>query len=149
MPDKIGMIPSEGVENQGLVRLWDFCFDETPLICEIHFCRNGAGVESRSLGVKLQIDGFRRLDTNDKLVARNVFENALRHIFELDTDFDFCFVEGCLQLRTSDLQKIAKSIPFPAFRMKGTPSHRGLLIQSVVAAKVGQTELGGTVSSSR
>lgn len=148
MPDKIGMIPSEGVENQGFIRLWDFCIGETPLICEIHFCWNCAGVESRHLGVKLQIDGFRGLDTNDKLVARNVFENALRYVFELNTDFDFCFVEGCSRLRTSDLQKIAETIPFPAFRMKGTPSHRGLLIQSVVAAKVGQTELGGTVSSS-
>ena len=40
-------------------------------------------------------------------------------------------------------------IPFPAFRMKGTPSHLGLWMNSVVAANVGQTEPGGTVVSSR
>lgn len=32
--------------------------------------------------------------------------------------------------------------------MKGTPSHRGLLIQRTIAAKVGLTESLGTVSSS-
>lgn len=43
----------------------------------------------------------------------------------------------------------AENGPFPAFRMNGTPSHRGLLTYSVVAANVGQFEFFGTVSSSR
>lgn len=38
--------------------------------------------------------------------------------------------------------------PFPAFMTNGTPSHLGLLIQSVIAANVGLTLSFGTVSSS-
>ena len=40
-------------------------------------------------------------------------------------------------------------LPLPAFKMKGTPFHRGLLTYATVAQKVLQRESSGTPSSSR
>jgi hypothetical protein len=89
------------------------------------------------------------LDTNDKLISGDILEDTLGNILELDTDLDLGLVESYVGGLAKTLQLVEQNSPLPALRMKGTPSHLGLFIQRVVAAYVGQTELRGTVSSSR
>lgn len=144
------MITLQGIKNKRLVRLWDLGVSEPPLVGEVHLGRHGTSVEPRKLRVHLQVDGLRGLDANDEFVSSNVFEDTLSDILELYANLDFGLVQRYILVSHAvRTQKRCHSLPLPALRMNGTPSHLGLLIQSVVAAKVGQTELGGTVLSWR
>lgn len=51
-------------------------------------------METRRLGVELEVHGLRGLDTDNELVTGNILEDALSDVFELDTNFDFRFIES-------------------------------------------------------
>ena len=44
--------------------------------------------------VELQINSLRRLDADNELITRNVFEDALGDVLELDADLNLRLVEG-------------------------------------------------------
>ena len=151
MTHEIRVISSQGVKNKCLVRFRNVSICEAFLVRQVHFCRDSTCVQAGRLRVAFEVYRFGRLDTDDKFVPSNILEDSLRHIFELNTYFDLGFVESLF--RYCQQNAIAKNDlgcpPLPAFRMKGTPSHLGLLIQRVQTAKVGLEEFGGTVLSSK
>jgi hypothetical protein len=115
--DKVAVIPLERIENQSpahahqfplvaveawysLVRLGNLEITEPPLVRQIHLGRYGPHLQPGRLGVHLEVHGFSWLDTDDELVARNLLEDALRHILVLDADLRLPFVESC---RTSSV----------------------------------------------
>lgn len=155
--DKVRVVAAERVEDEGLVRLGDLRLGEAALVRQVHLRGDRARVQAGCLRVQLEVHGLGWLDAQHELVARDVLENPLRDVLELDADLDLRLVERWssqigTQISYRELQKRGKNsacVPLPALRMKGTPSHRGLWIHNVVAAYVGQTELCGTVSSSR
>ena len=156
MAHKVGVIALECVEDERLVRLGDLVFRESPLVRQIHLGWQCARVQTRHLGVQLQVHGFGGLNAQDELVATDVFENTRGDVLELNSHFHFGVIQGFKSQNTSSSQLVRSlrtqggmSLPFPALRINGTPSQRGLLIHSVVAAKVGHVEFGGTVLSSR
>jgi hypothetical protein len=93
--DKVGVITLERVENKRLVRLWDLVVGEPPLIRQVHFGRHRVRVQARHLCVHLQVNRLGGLDADDELVARDVFEDTLSDVLELDTNFHLGFVQGC------------------------------------------------------
>lgn len=93
MANKVGMIATQSVEDQRLVRLWDFRLREAPLIRQIHLGWDRPCVQTRRLGVHLQVHGFGGLDSDHKLVARNVLEDTLCDVLELDANFNLGFVK--------------------------------------------------------
>jgi len=95
LADKIGVVTLERVEDERLVRLWDLGLGEPPLIGQVHFDGHGARVQARHLCVHLQVDRLGGLDAEDELVARDVVEDTLSDIFELDPHFHLSFVQGC------------------------------------------------------
>ena len=148
---KVGVIALERIQNKHLVRLWDLRVREPPLVCQVHLRRNRPERVSRRLRVQLQIHRFRRLDPHDQLVPRNLCKNTFRHIFKLHSNLHLGLVQRCITPSCHSCVSLFTHphSPLPAFRMNGTPSHLGFLIQSTVAANVGHTEFFGTVSSSR
>ena len=98
------MVALERIEDQALVRLGDLCVREAALVREVHLRRNCACIQTGGLRVEFQVDGLRRLDADHELVARNVLEDALGDILELDADLSLLLVEGC-QLSVAELSK--------------------------------------------
>lgn len=88
------MITLERVKNERLVGLRDMRLREPSLVSQVHLGWDSAGVQSWGFGVHFQVDSFGGLDTDDELVAGDVFEDSLCDIFELDADFDFGLVQG-------------------------------------------------------
>ena len=152
---EVGVIALESVEDERLVRLRDLWVRESPLVRQVHLGWYRAHPQTGLLGVQLQVHGLGGLNAQDKLVAPDVTENARGCILELNPHFHLSVVQGFKSQtrRKSTSSAITTTgkliLPFPALRMKGTPSQRGLLTHSVVAAKVGHVECAGTVSSSR
>lgn len=145
---KISMVTLHSIKNKRLVRFWDRDLSKSSFVRQIHVNWDGTSVKSGRLGIKFQVDRFRGLDSNDKLVSRNILEDSLCDVLELNSDLNLGLVQSCANGQQTPNQATAH-VPLPALRMKGTPSHLGLWIHKVVAAKVGHTESRGTESSSR
>lgn len=95
LADKVGVVTLERIEDERLVRLWDLGLGEPPLIRQVHFDRHRAHVQARHLCVHLQVDRLGGLNAEDKLVARDIVEDTLGDVFELDPHFHLGFVQGC------------------------------------------------------
>ena len=91
---KIRVVALECVEKERLVRLWDLVVREPPLVRQVHVGRQRTRVQAGRLGVQLEVHGLGRLDAQNELVARDVFEDALRDVLELDPHFHFGLVQG-------------------------------------------------------
>jgi hypothetical protein len=91
---KVRVVALERVKNERLVRLWDLVVPEPSLVRQVHLGRHRARVQTGFLGVHLEVHGFGGLNTQDEFVARNVLEDALRDVLELDPDFHLGFVQG-------------------------------------------------------
>lgn len=89
------MVALEGVEDEALVRLRDELVGEPPLVREVHLDRHRVRVQPGRLRVELEVDGLAGLDADDKLVARDILENALRDVLVLYPDLYLCLVERC------------------------------------------------------
>ena len=94
MAHKVRMVTLERVKDERLIRLWDLAVPESSLVRQVHLGRHRARVQTRRLGVHLEIHRLGGLDTQDELVARNVLEDALRDVLELDPHFHLGFVQG-------------------------------------------------------
>ena len=88
------MVTLERVKDKRLVRLGDMYVREPPFVREVHLGRDRTRVETGRLRVELQVHGFGRLDTEDELVTRDVLEDALCNVLELDPDLDLGFVQS-------------------------------------------------------
>lgn len=88
------MVTLERIEDKSLVRLWDFSIGESFLVGQVELDGDGSGSETWQFGVHLHVDGFGWLDSEDKLVSRDVVEDAWRGVLELDTDLDLAVVKG-------------------------------------------------------
>ncbi len=64
------------------------------------------------------------LDADDELVVVGVFQHCVGGVFELDSDFRLGFAQGCYRELLSVLPEVIYWVPFPDFKMKGTPSQR-------------------------
>ena len=89
------MVTLERVEDERLVRLGDLIIGEPSLVRQVHFGGERACVEAGCLGIHLQVHGLGGLDAEDELVARDVFEDTLTDVLELDPHFHLGFVQGC------------------------------------------------------
>ena len=89
---KVGVVALERVEDERLVCLWDLVVREPSLVRQVHVGRQRAHVQARRLGVQLEVHGLGRLDAQDEFIARDVFENTLRDVLELDSHFHFGLV---------------------------------------------------------
>jgi hypothetical protein len=143
--DKVRVVAFESIKNEGFVGLGDSGVGETFGIGEVELDGNCACGETGELGVHLHVNGLRRLDSQNELVSGDVVEDASCRVLELNSNLDLGLVECC---KGSAFARADFYAPFPAFMMNGTPSHRGLLTQRTIAAKVGLAESLGTVSSS-
>ena len=94
---KVGVVALERVEEERLVRLGDLVIREPPLVRQVHLGRQRAHVQAGRLGVQLEVHGLGGLDAQDELVARDVLEDALRDVLELDAHFHFGLVQGFSQ----------------------------------------------------
>ncbi len=93
MAHKVGVIALECVEDERLVRLGDLVFRESPLVRQIHLGWQCARVQTRHLGVQLQVHGFGGLNAQDELVATDVFENTRGDVLELNSHFHFGVIQ--------------------------------------------------------
>ncbi len=91
---KVGVIALECVEDERLVRLRDLIFHESPLVRQVHLGRQCARVQTRHLGVHLEVHGFRGLNAQDELVATDIFENTRGDILELNSHFHLGVIQG-------------------------------------------------------
>lgn len=91
---KIRVVALERVTDERLVRLWDLVVSEPSLVRQVHLGRHRARVQTGLLGVHLEVHGLGGLDTQDELVTRDVLEDALRDVLELDPHFHLGFVQG-------------------------------------------------------
>ena len=87
MAHKVGVIALECVENESLVRLGDLIFHESPFVRQVHLGWECARVQTRHLGVQLQVHSFGGLNAQDELVATDVFENSRGDVLELESHF--------------------------------------------------------------
>lgn len=103
---KVRVVATESVEDERLVRLWDLGVHEAALVREVHLCRDRTRLQAGGLSVELEVHRFGRLDPDDKLVPRDVLEDTLRHILELDPDLDLGFVQCCYDWIMRSIQGI-------------------------------------------
>lgn len=88
------MVALQCVQDQALVRFRDLRICEPPFVGQVHLRRDRACVKTGRLGVEFEIDRFRGLDTEDKFVSADVFEDTLCDVLELYTNFNFRFVQS-------------------------------------------------------
>ena len=93
------MVTAKRVEDESLIRLGDLGVSEPALVREVHLRRDRARVQPGRLRVQLEVDRLRGLDADHELVARDVLEDALRDVLELDAHFDLGLVQGCVRTR--------------------------------------------------
>ena len=91
------MVALQCIEDECLVRLWDFEITETASIGKIKFSDRGLHTESRQLGVHLNIDTLVGLDANNKLIAGDVLEDTAGDVLELDSYFGLLLVQSYLK----------------------------------------------------
>lgn len=94
MAHKVGVIALERVEDERLVCLGDLIIHESPLVRQVHLGWECARVQTRRLGVQLQVHGFGRLNAQDELVATDVFENTRGDVLELNSHFHLGVIQG-------------------------------------------------------
>lgn len=94
MAHKVRVVTLERVENERLVCLWDLAVREPSLVRQVHLGRQRARVQAGRLGVHLEVHGLGGLDAQNELVARDVLEDPLRDVLELDPHFHFGLVQG-------------------------------------------------------
>lgn len=93
MTNKVGVITTKRVQNERLIRLWDFRLSETSLVRQIHLGGESASIQPGRFGVELEVHRLGRLDPNNEFVTGNVFEDTLSDILELNSDLNLGFVE--------------------------------------------------------
>ena len=87
------MVALDRVEDQALVRLRDIRLREPALVREVHLRRDCTRVQAGCLRVELEVDCLGGLDTDDELVARDVLEDTLRDVLELNADLNLGLVQ--------------------------------------------------------
>lgn len=92
--NEVGVVALERVKDERLVSLGDVHVRESPLVRQVHLGGDRTCVKTRQLRVQLQVHGLRGLNTDDEFVARDVLEDALRDILELNPDLHLGLVEG-------------------------------------------------------
>ena len=97
--DKVGVVTVECVEDESLVSLRNADLGEALLVGEVQVGRESSHLETGLLGVHLEVDGLVWLNTDDKLVTRNVVEETLWCVLELNANGHLGLVEGltCLE----------------------------------------------------
>ena len=88
------MVTLESIENQTLVRFRDLRIRKPPLVGQVHLSWDRTGVQSWCLGVQLEVNGFRRLNTHDEFISGNILEDTLGDILELNTDLDLGLIDS-------------------------------------------------------
>lgn len=88
------MVALESVQDEGFVRLRDLCTLESALVGQVEFNGDGSGLQSGSLGVHLHVDCLVGLDSDDKLVSRDIGEDSRSDVLVLDSDFDLGLVKS-------------------------------------------------------
>ena len=149
--NKVGVVSLESVKNERLVRLGDLEVAESAAVGEVKLGDGSLHAKARQLRVHLDVDALVGLDADDELVAGNILEDSAGDILELDANLRLLLVESCFAPGSAFVRTKAAgwSLPFPAFRMKGTPSQRSFLMYTASAQKVGHLLSLGTVSSSK
>lgn len=94
VPHKVALVALEAIQDQCFVCLGNPLIRKPPLVGQIHFSGHRPAIQAWCLGIKLQINGFGWLNTENKFVAGNIFEDTLCNVLELHADFDLCLVEG-------------------------------------------------------
>lgn len=95
--DKVGVVALESIQDKRLVGLRNLQVGETAAVGKVELGDNGLHGKTRKLRVHLDVDRLVGLDSDDKLVSRNVLEDSRSDILELNTDFGLLLVEGfCL-----------------------------------------------------
>lgn len=89
------MVSLQRIQNQALIRLWDLLFREAPLVRQVHLDGHRLRMQTGYFRVQFEVYRLGGLDTDDELVARDVLEDALRHVLVLDAHFDLCLVKSC------------------------------------------------------
>jgi hypothetical protein len=92
--DKVGVVTLQGIQDQGLVGLRDLEVGEAATVGEIQLSDNSLHGESGKLRVHLDVNRLVGLNSDNKLVARNVLEDSRGNIAELNTDFGLLLVQG-------------------------------------------------------
>ena len=92
--DKVGVVSLESIQYQGFVGFGDLEVGESTTVGEIQLSNHGLHGKSRKFRVHLDVDRLVGLDTDDKLVAGDILEDAGSDVLELNTDFGLLFVEG-------------------------------------------------------
>lgn len=98
--NKVRVVTLEGVQDQGLVGLRNLEVREAAAVGQVqlgHYCLHG---QTGQLGVHLNVDGLVGLDTDDKLVTRNILEDTGSDILELDADLSLLLVKGYREIST-------------------------------------------------
>ncbi len=96
------MVALQAVKDERLVRLGDLRVCEPSLVREVHLGGHRTRVQAWRLRVQLEVNGLRGLDAHHELVARDILEDTLRHVLELDPDLDLGFVQRCAVVLVSD-----------------------------------------------
>ena len=100
VPDKVGVVALERIEDESLVRLRDLGIGESLLVRQVQLDGDRARRKAGQLGIHLHVDGLGWLDSEHELVPRDVVEDALRGVLELDADLDLALVERCGEPRS-------------------------------------------------
>lgn len=147
---KVRVVTLQSVQDERFVGFGNLQVRETAAIGEIQLSHDGLHGQARQLGVHLDVHRLVGLHSDNQLVTRDILENTRCDIAELNTDFGLLLIQGCVKgkYRDSSGLKSKPCLPFPAFRMKGTPSHLSFLMYATIAQNVGHRESLGTVSSS-
>jgi len=88
------VIALEGIQDERFVGLWDFEVRKAATVRQIELGHYGLHAQAGQLRIHLDVDRFVGLDSDDELVARDVFEDAGCDVLELDADFGLLFIEG-------------------------------------------------------
>lgn len=87
MAHEVGVIALECVENERLIRLGNLIIRESPFVRQVHLGWECARIQTRHLGVQLQVHGFGGLNSQDEFVATDVFKNTGGDVLKLKSHF--------------------------------------------------------------
>ena len=96
--DKVGMVALQAVKDERLVGLGDLEVREPSPIGKIELGNHRLHAEAGKLRVHLNVDTLVGLNAHNKLIARNVLEDARRNILELDADLSLLLVKRLARL---------------------------------------------------
>lgn len=92
--DKVRVVSLQGIQDQGLVSLWDLEVGEAAAVGEIELGDNGLHAQTWKLRVHLDVDRLVWLDAHNKLVTWDVLEDTGGNILELDADLSLLLVQS-------------------------------------------------------